>query len=247
MLAIRMLAGVVIVALSISCATTSSRKYRSSGSFFPVAFEEVKMAGVISTFRGLAYVTVERSGVRWASNVAVLVKAPSSVRLDAIERITDVVATVIATEDGGSIELPLESKKIDVAAGKVVLPVIGEIGISSGELAGILTGRPVVAGGARLAQAFQSTQRGSSLISGKTEEIEFNERDGLALVYTKFSSPAKKGILFEADFNDFVTFNGRKMPRHIVIRFEQPRLLMEIKYLDMQPDSPVHDKFFGRS
>ena len=246
MLAKRTLCFLVAVFVLAGCAKTGTRRGRNLGGMTPVASDEVKMAGDVSTFRGLAYVVAEKSGVKWASNVAVIVKRPSSVRLDAIERITDVVATVVATELGGKLELPLESKKYELAAGKVALPVIGELPSSSEVLAGVLTGRPVISGGAKVTQAFH-TQKGSYFVSGTSEELEVSAKDGLPIVSTKYSSPAKKGILFEADFDDVVEVNGKKMPRHIVIRFEQPRLLMEIKYLDMQPDSPVHDKFFGRS
>lgn len=195
------------------------------------------------SFKGLAYVVAERGNTKWASNVSVLVKMPGSLRLDALEKISDVTAVLAVKDGGGFLTMPLEDKWYQVKNGKVRLPKIGEMPITGDELAGILTGRPHVEGGTTVSELFH-TDRGSYFIKGPDSEMEMSSVEKMPLVYTKYSSSDKKKIVYEVDFDDFTAVGGKKMPRHIILRFEHPRLVMEIKYKDMHPDARIHPALF---
>lgn len=199
----------------------------------------------ITNFKGLAYVVAERGGVKWANNVSVLVKLPGMVRLDALERISDVVATLSVKEGVGALELPLEGKNIKIENGYTVLPKLGEIKLSTDKLAEILVGRPSIEGGATVSEAF-STDKGIYYINGKFDEMEMSSKDKMPLVYARYSNSDKKHLLYEAMFDDFRTIKGKTFPQHIILRFENPKFLMEIKYQEIVPDPTIHEGLFVR-
>lgn len=219
---------------------------------------KVNMAPIdVSTFRGLAYVVVGNvSGQpKWASHVSVVVKVPDGLRLDVMENITDVVATLAVRDNQGQLRLTLENKTYPLKDGYIRLPKIGEVGVTANELAAILIGRPIVPQGAALRQAQGAalrqaqgavrvsepfhTERGSYFVKGLSSEVEMSASEKSALVYTKFSSPEKKRILYEANFDDFANIGGKKFPKHIIIRFEHPKLIMDIHYKDIRTDINV--------
>lgn len=197
---------------------------------------EVPMVSKISTFKGLAYVIAERHGIKWANNVAVLVKNEVGLRLDALERITDVVATLIANKDGGI--LNFEGKKESFGPEKIILPQVGEVSISAALLSDILIGRPSVEGGATVTQAFH-TDKGSYFIKGRQEDLELSNEERMPLVYTRFADAGKRRILYEAAFEDFMNIGSKKFPRHILIRFEHPKMMIDIQYRQIWPDAPI--------
>jgi len=188
------------------------------------------MSSDISSFKGLAYIVAEKSGVRWANNAAVIIKQPDTLRIDALERISDVVATLYSKGGEGYLDLSAEGKRYPLKNSQVILPGIGEIPLSVGELADILVGRPSIEGGKKeITDPFRS----SFFIKSETEELEMSNSEKMPLVFTRYSSASKRSVLFEVSFDDFKTSRGKKFPNHIVLRFENPKLVMEIKYKEM--------------
>lgn len=200
--------------------------------------EGVKMSHEARTFRGLAYITAEKGGVKWANPVSVVIRQPGGLRMEAIEKITDVVARLVVLNGKGHLYLPLEDKTYPIENGNLRLPQIGEMNISTDVFTDILSGVPIVEGGATVTEAFH-TDRGSYFIRGRVDEMEMSAKEGMPLVFTHFSSPDKKKVVFEASFDDFKEFGGRKFPQHIVVRFMHPKLLMEIRYKDINVHTPV--------
>jgi len=207
--------------------------------------KEVPMSSKATTLKGLAYVTAEKNGIKWANNVSVIVKLPDMIRLDAIERISDVVATLAVKDGKGVLELPLDGEVIKIDDGYVVLPRLGKIPISTEKFAQILCGRPLVEGGAVVSEAY-TTDRGSYFIKGRVDEMEMSSKEKMPLVYSKYEDGNKKRLLYEAAFDDFITSGGDGFPRHIVIRFERPKFLMEINYSGLDAGIKVHEGLFVR-
>lgn len=208
---------------------------------------KVNMAPVdVATFKGLAYAVVGGVGTapKWASHVSVVVKVPDGLRIDALENITDVVATLTARDNSGQLRMLLENKIYPLKNGYIRLPKVGEIPMFASELASVLIGRPIMPEGAVLRQAHGTarvsesfhTERSSYFIRGATSEVEMSAAEKSALVYTKFASAEKKRVLYEVDFDDFVNIGGRKFPQHIIIRFEHPKLIMDIRYKEIRTD-----------
>lgn len=189
------------------------------------------MSSDIASFKGLAYIVAEKGGVRWANNAAIIIKHPDTLRIDALERISDVVATLYSKGGEGYLDLSAEGKRFPLKNSQVMLPGVGEIPLSIGELADILVGRPNIESGKKeISDPFRS----SFFIKSETEELEVSNSEKMPLVFTRYSSAAKRSVLFEASFDDFKTSKGKKFPSHIVLRFENPKLLMEIKYKEMR-------------
>lgn len=206
--------------------------------FLGCAKEPVKIAGLnmpsgVSSFRGLAYVVAERDGVKWANNVSIFIKTPNILRIEALERLADVVAVLDARDGNGSLKLPLENKIYPLKNALVRLPMVGEIDMRVDELADVLIGRPKTEGGAMVSESFH-TLRGSYFIKGAEFDVEMSSVEKMPLVLTKYSDQAKKHVNYEIDFNDFISTGGHKFPKHIVIRFTHPKLLMEIKYKEIK-------------
>lgn len=161
-----------------------------------------QMPSDITSFKALAYITAEKDGIKWASNVTVLVKAPDGLRLDAIERITDVSAILAVKGDQGRLKVLRENKNYELTNGRLRLPYVGEIDITAVEMASILTG-------------------------WRSKTTPFT--------YTRFSGADKKKVVYEAIFNN---------PKHIMLRFEHPRLVIDIKYKEIWPDAKIPWELF---
>lgn len=190
-----------------------------------------QMSSDINSFRALAYVVAEKSGIKWANNVVIVIKQPDMLRLDALERISDIAATLYAKGGEGYLKISSEGKKYPLKKSLVILPRVGEIPLTTNELADILIGRPSVENGLK---EITDPFRNSYFIKGDADELEMSSKENLPLVYTRYLSESKKSILYEAAFDDFKVYGGRKFPGHIVLRFENPKLLMEIKYKDIK-------------
>lgn len=198
---------------------------------------DTQMASETKTFKGIAYIVAEKRGVKWASNVAILVKQGGLLRMDAIENITDIVATVSAGKNKGYLHLSLEDKWVPFENGMVKLPVIGEIPVTPSILGALLIGRPP---------------------KGEGAELEVDPKDNVPVSWTMFSDGGKKNVLLEASFGDYRSCpiyraksspinwatTCRRYPQHVMIRFEKPKLLMDIRYKDMWPDVNIPDALF---
>jgi len=207
--------------------------------------KEVPMPSKVTTLKGLAYVVAEKNGVKWANNVSVIVKLPDMVRLDAIERISDVVATLSCKGGRGKLELVLDGEVINIDDGYVVLPKLGKLPLSTDKFAEILAGRPFIEGSAEVTEAY-NTDKGVYFIKGRTDEMEMSSKDKMPLVYSKYENDKKKGLLYEAVFDDFMISNGESFPRHIIVRFERPKFLMEINYSSLEAGVKLHEGLFVR-
>ncbi len=181
------------------------------------------MASDTKTFKGLAYIVAEKGGVKWASNVAVLVKQGGLLRLDAIENITDIVATVSAGKNKGYLHLSLEDKWVPLERGLVALPVVGELPVTPAILGALLIGRPP---------------------RGEGAELEIDPKEKVPLSWTMFSDGGKKNVLLEASFGDYKNVSGKRFPQHVLLRFERPKLIMDIRYKEMWPDVNIPDALF---
>ena len=163
-----------------------------------VSITEVPMPTEIDSFKGLAYVVAERLGIKWADNVSVVVKRPNGLRLDVLEKITDVTATLVANNGEGYLKLPLEGVVHQLKNGNAMLPVIGEIPIKTNLLADILVGRPNIEGGIKSVSESFHTDKGSYFVIGAADDLEMSANEKVPLVYTHYTSKTKKGVLFEA-------------------------------------------------
>jgi hypothetical protein len=181
------------------------------------------MLSDIHTLRGLGYIVVDSADEKWASHVSILVKRSHGLRIDALERLSDVVATIVADSEGGFLVLPAEGKRYAFNNNRLRLPKIGEVPILADDLAYIIIGRPV---------------------AGRDSELEINVKEKIPLSVTQYSGPDKKKILYEVHFDDFKVSAGRKFPNHIVIRFENPRLVMDLRYKEIRLNEEISDRFF---
>ncbi|MBI2341192.1 MAG: DUF4292 domain-containing protein [Deltaproteobacteria bacterium] len=207
----------IIMVFISACAANLKRAER------PFFGSEARMLSDIHTLRGLGYIVVEGPGEKWASHVSILAKKSHGLRIDVLERLSDVVATVVADCEGGFLVMPLEGKRYAFKNNRLRLPEIGELPVFADDLADIIIGRPV---------------------GEKDSELEIDSKEKIVRGVTQYSGPDKKKILYEAHFDDFKTIAGRKFPNHIVIRFESPRLVMDLRYKEIRLNEELSDRFF---
>ena len=172
-----------------------------------------KMPSDVGTFKGLAYIIAETGKAKMANNVSVIVKQPDGLRLDAIERITDVVASLKAKGGNGYLDLPLKGKRYTFKNDMIRFPEIGDVQIPAVELASVLVGRPIV---------------------HEMADVEIDRGEGFITFYTRYESSDKKRVLYEAHFGEMARIGGKKFPRHVIVRFEHPKLMIDVRYKDVQ-------------
>jgi len=196
----------------------------------------ITMSSDLRSFHALAYVVAEKGDIKWASNVTISIRSPDSLRIDALERLSDVVATINAKGPDGYLELPLTGKKVPFNEGNIILPLVGNVSLDPMTFSNLLIGRPYLEkGGAQVSKEFHSSG-GSYFLRGPVDEMEVETDTANPLVYTRFTGPDKKRVMLEADFDDFVKIGNKRFPRHVVIMFENPKLLMEIKYKEIKAE-----------
>lgn len=187
----------------------------------------------VITFKAFAYIAAEGANVRWSDNAAVIIKHPGGLRIEAIEKISDVVAVISAKGDDGRLFIPSSGKKYPFKKGHVRLPKIGDIPISAELFASLLIGKPSVSGAAQVSESFH-TGEGSYFVNSANVDMEMSAKEQMPLVYTKYEDAQKKRIAVEASFDEMTSVGGKKFPRHVVIRFEHPKLVLDIRYKEIQ-------------
>jgi hypothetical protein len=186
----------------------------------------------VQNLKGLAYVVAEKDGIRWASNVTILAKRPGGIRIDIFDKLADIVSTISYRDNKGYIHTIVGNKWEGIDNGHFVIPGFGEMPVSSGAMADILMGHPYIDKGFK--ETAEHSKGGTYQIKGDVDDLEMDSKMGVPIGYTRYTSSDKKAIIFEAFFDDFVNIKNIKVPRHLVIRFERPRLLMDIRYKDIQ-------------
>lgn len=225
------LASALCYALLICCIVFCSCAKQWKESYFSYSGVLVQKTD-IRDLKGFAHVVAERDGIKWASNVAILAKRPGGIRIDLFDKLADVVSTISYRDNKGYIHTVADDKWEIVDNGHFVIPGFGEVPVSSAAMSDILMGCPYIDKG--LKQVVEHSSGGTYQIKGNVDDLEMDSKMGIPLGYTRYTSAEKKAILFEAHFDDFMNTKNGKVPRHMVVRFEKPRLLMDIRYREIQ-------------
>ena len=204
----------------------------------PVAVPEdilgkITMPASGDIIRATAKITLNSSEKRYSRKIALLLKAPSSLRIETIPVFGPADFFLSANDKSLKVFLPGEGKFYIGKATKENLFLFFKVFLSPGDMVSILAGLPPQIIEGDLSEYVEGRLYRVDIRSGKKKRSFWIDPDNYIL--TKIEEIDDGRVIYRATFRDPVVIDGRPYPGRINIEVEEPeRVSINIRYLDLE-------------
>ncbi|PIU56285.1 MAG: hypothetical protein COS89_06170 [Deltaproteobacteria bacterium CG07_land_8_20_14_0_80_38_7] len=203
-----------------------------------------KRSDVIKTLKGFAFVEMVENNETRKTDIALIIQRPNNIRIDAIDSLADVWASIGCTEKELWLWFPLKKKLYTGKTKKKNLKKVFNFDWNIDELISILSGLP--------------PYLNNNLIEIDKKEGHYKIKDKPIHIYTdKSADHIVKIIRYNDDnsdanntqytvtYSDWTTYNNISLPQSIEADFPSKNSYFSIGYLDVEFNKDIENTLFN--